>query len=250
MRGRAQEERTIAQAASRLSASDLRLLAVRIEENWHREAILAAVPRTGFAEVAAEVLDSGWPHAELAAYLRGLAAGLETHADRVRVEPVWTGPRTLPVPVRATGNVLSEVVSEARRELAIMTYSAKPYEPVLAALADAVGRGVTVMVVVETLAGAGSAMNAVESAAAFASVAGIELWHWPLSKREEAGAKMHAKLAVADRHTLLISSANLTQSGVAKNIEAGLLVRGGTAPLRAAEHIAELRAKGILERLR
>ncbi|QFY12952.1 endonuclease [Nonomuraea phyllanthi] len=250
MRERAEAEKAIARAASRLSASDLRLLAARIEENWHREAILAAVPRTGFAEVAAVVLDSGQTGGELAAYLRGLAAGLEAQADRVRVEAVWTGPRTLPVPVRATGNVLTEVVSEARHELAMMTYSAKPYEPVLAALAEAVGRGVTVTVVVETLAGAGSAMSGGEPAAAFASVAGIELWHWPLGKREEPGAKMHAKLAVADRRTLLISSANLTQSGVAKNIEAGLLVRGGTTPLRAAEHIAELRAKGVLERLR
>lgn len=61
---------------------------------------------------------------------------------------------------------------------------------------------------------------------------------------------MHAKLVVADRRVLLVSSANLTQSGVSHNIEAGLLVRGGTAPVRAAEHIAELRATGVLERLR
>lgn len=61
---------------------------------------------------------------------------------------------------------------------------------------------------------------------------------------------MHAKLAVADRQLLFVSSANLTQSGVAKNLEAGLLVRGGTAPQRAAEHIAELKATGVLVPLR
>jgi hypothetical protein len=38
---------------------------------------------------------------------------------------------------------------------------------------------------------------------------------------------MHAKLAVADRWVLLVTSA-----GVAENIEAGLLIRGGTALLR------------------
>jgi phosphatidylserine/phosphatidylglycerophosphate/cardiolipin synthase-like enzyme len=54
---------------------------------------------------------------------------------------------------------------------------------------------------------------------------------------------------VADRHVLFVSSANLTQSGVAKNIEAGLLVRGGAAPLRAAEHVDALRASGALTRL-
>lgn len=60
---------------------------------------------------------------------------------------------------------------------------------------------------------------------------------------------MHAKLAVADRRVLLVSSANLTQSGVGRNIEAGLLVHGGTAPQRAAEHFAELTAQGVLVRL-
>ena len=60
---------------------------------------------------------------------------------------------------------------------------------------------------------------------------------------------MRAKLAVADRRVLLIASANLTQSGVAENIEAGLLIRGGTAPIRTAEHVDALRARGNLVRL-
>ena len=60
---------------------------------------------------------------------------------------------------------------------------------------------------------------------------------------------MHAKLAVADSKVLLVSSANLTQSGIGKNIEAGLLVRGGTAPARAAEHIRAFQSSGALERL-
>ncbi len=67
--------------------------------------------------------------------------------------------------------------------------------------------------------------------------------------RTETGAKMHAKVAVADRRALLVSSANLTQAGVATNIEAGILVRGGTAPQRAAEHVAQLIASGVLVRL-
>lgn len=60
---------------------------------------------------------------------------------------------------------------------------------------------------------------------------------------------MHAKVAVADRMALLVSSANLTSSGIDKNIEAGILVRGGTAPVRVAEHFTELTATGILIRL-
>jgi len=130
-----------------------------------------------------------------------------------------------------------------------MTYSARPRQELSDALRAAVRRGVTVSIVVETLQGAGSALSGDEPYQAFTGVPGIQLWHWPTSQRAEPGAKMHAKLAVADRCVLLVTSANLIQSGVTKNIEAGLLIRGGTAPLRAAEHVDALRSTGILTRL-
>jgi phosphatidylserine/phosphatidylglycerophosphate/cardiolipin synthase-like enzyme len=98
----------------------------------------------------------------------------------------------------------------------------------------------------QAVQGAGSALGGDEPYQAFIAVAGSELWHWPTAKRTEAGAKMHAKLAVADRRVLFVTSA---QSGVGKNIEAGLLIRGGPAPARAAEHVDALRASGDLIRL-
>ncbi|KWX01243.1 endonuclease [Carbonactinospora thermoautotrophica] len=247
-------EAAVADLAARMGPAQLRAFADRIAAGWPHEAILQAVPVPGFAEAARPVLAAqqaeGVTNAEAAAYLRGVAAGHAQHASTVRVESVWSGPSTHAVPVRATAQVLVELVSEAENELLLMTYSAKPYPPLLDALAKAVARGVSVTVVVETLQGAGSALAGQEPAAAFASVPGLELWHWPVSERPDEGAKMHAKLAVADQRLLLVTSANLTQSGVDKNIEAGLLVRGGTAPQRAAEHITELRARGVLARLR
>ncbi len=123
-----------------------------------------------------------------------------------------------------------------------MTYSARPYQPLTDARAAAVARGVTSVVVVGTLAWAGGALAAEEPAAAFLAVPGVQVWHWPPGKRPEHSSKMHAKLAVADSEVLLVSSANLTQSGIDKNIEAGLLVRGGPAPARAAEYFSQLQA--------
>jgi hypothetical protein len=49
---------------------------------------------------------------------------------------------------------------------------------------------------------------------------------------------MHAKLAVADRRVLFDTSANHSQSGVGKNIEAGLLVRGDSAPPNTSAPLA------------
>jgi phosphatidylserine/phosphatidylglycerophosphate/cardiolipin synthase-like enzyme len=212
---------------------------------WPREAILRDAPDAGGLLDALSAVDRS---AGLA-YLMGLAAGYTQRAAEVSVETVWSGPGSHHVPVRATAAVLADLIREARQELLLMTYSARPHQPLTDALSTAVARGVTVTIVVETLQGAGSALSGDEPYQAFAGITGIELWQWPPARRTEKGAKMHAKLAVADRRVLLITSANLTQSGVAKNIEAGLLIRGGAAPQRAAEHVAALQACGQLIRL-
>jgi phosphatidylserine/phosphatidylglycerophosphate/cardiolipin synthase-like enzyme len=229
----------------RLGPAALRTVVSHATDGWPRDAILHATPE------AAGLLDAlaGVERTAALAYLAGIAAGYAQRAAEATVEMVWSGPGSHHVPVRATAAVLADVVREAERELLLMTYSARPYQPLTSALQVAVSRGVSVSVVVETLQGAGSALGGDEPYQAFTGIRGVDLWHWPSSRRTEPGAKMHAKLAVADRHVLFVSSANLTQSGVAKNIEAGLLVRGGTAPLRAAEHVDALRASGALTRL-
>jgi phosphatidylserine/phosphatidylglycerophosphate/cardiolipin synthase-like enzyme len=165
------------------------------------------------------------------------------------VQLVWTGPPSVTVPVRSMAAVLEDLISEATAELVIMTYSARRYERVREALSAAVERGVRVDVVVETLSGAGSALSGSEPAAAFAGLAGLTLWHWPKEARATASAKMHAKVAIADGRSMLVSSANLTQSGVHDSLEAGVLIRGGSAPQRALEYVRDLQARRLLVRL-
>lgn len=244
-------EQAAIDAAPRLGAPALRSLAAQIAAGRPDHAILGGGNQ--WVEAARPVLlargESGVPDLEAGAFLRGLAAAQEQLTTSVTVETVWSGPSSHAVPVRATAQALVEVIAGAAHELLLATYSAKPHEDIRAALSSAVARGVAVTVVVETLQGAGSALAGSEPAAAFAAIPGVQLWHWPVAQRHETGSKMHAKLAVADRQVLLVSSANLTQSGVAKNIEAGLLVRGGHAPRRAAEHIVELKANHVLDRL-
>lgn len=192
--------------------------------------------------------DESVPPTYAVAYLRGVAAGYDHRLARIQTELAWTGPVAFDVPVRATGQVLADLVSEARRELILTTYSARPYPPLLAGLQSAVDRGVDVWVIVETLQGAGSALQGEQPATAFAGLTGAHLWTWAVARRPE-GAKMHAKLAVADERTLFVSSANLTTSGIDNNMEAGVLVRGGSAARRAAEHLRALRRDQVLVRL-
>jgi phosphatidylserine/phosphatidylglycerophosphate/cardiolipin synthase-like enzyme len=191
----------------------------------------------------------GLDSVEAVAYLRGVADGYARRDAVERVEPVWSGPHDHTVPVRSTARALVDLVAGARDRLWLMTYSARPHPPVMEALCAARSRGTAVSVVVETLQGAAGALGGTEPGAAFLAVPEVQLWHWPVARRPDRSARMHAKIAVADRRTLLVSSANLTQSGVDTNIEAGLLVHGGAAPRRAAEHLDALVADGTLARL-
>jgi len=60
---------------------------------------------------------------------------------------------------------------------------------------------------------------------------------------------MHAKCAVADRRTELVTSANLTGAAMTDNMELGLVVRGGDVPKRIANHFDALVGSGTLKTL-
>ncbi|MGW3389375.1 DISARM system phospholipase D-like protein DrmC [Streptomyces cinereoruber] len=228
-------------------------LAGLLAQRRTRERILTELGTPGAGEALAALHDAMESESvsafEAAAYVRGYVAARRQARDTVRVRTVWSGPSTPAVPVRATAQVLVEVINEAQHELLAMTYAARPYPALTKALTEAADRGVRTHVVVETLAGAGGLLSGREPAEAFAAVPGLLLWVWARGPAERGRSRQHAKLAVADRRTLLLGSANLTESAARRNIEAGVLVTGGEAPRRTAEHIVELQRLGILRPL-
>lgn len=243
----------VGHAVEDLGPGPLRALAGGIDDGLGDIGLRTVSAVSGFSDAVVAVRtaqrDDGFPDDLAAVYLRGVADGHERSSAAERVESVWSGPTRHTVPVRSTAAALVGLIDGARGELLLTTYSARPHPPVQDALRRARERGVRVRVVVETLQGAGSALADVQPAAAFRAVPGVELWHWPTGRRPTRSARMHAKVAVADAEVLLVSSANLTQSGIQTNIESGILVRGGNAPRRTIEHIGRLMADGELTRL-
>lgn len=229
-------------------------LAGLLARRGSKERALAELTAPGAGTAVAKLYDAmekdSVPLTEAAAYIRGYVAAMLHTRDRVRVRTVWSGPSTPGVPVRATAQVLVDVIDGACDELLAMTYAARPYPALTRALTAAAERGVALHVVVETLAGARGLLAGREPAEAFGSIPGIRLWHWARDPVRHPHSRQHAKVAVADRRTLFLGSANLTESAARRNIEAGVLVSGGEAPRRAAEHIVELQRLGELQRLR
>ena len=98
-------------AAPSLGAAGLRAIASRLAQGWPDQAVLGAVrDRDTVAPVLAAATQEGVTPAEAAAFLRGLAAGHARASEAVTVETVWTGPSTHAVPVRATAQVLVELI--------------------------------------------------------------------------------------------------------------------------------------------
>ncbi|MGW1541364.1 DISARM system phospholipase D-like protein DrmC [Streptomyces sp. NPDC002309] len=247
-------EATAEAAVLALGLSRAKDLAGLLARGRSRERALTELATPGIGEAVVKLYDvlqtESIPAVEAAAYVRGYVAAMQRARNAVQVRTVWSGPSTPTVPVRATAQVLVEVINEASVELVAMTYAARPYPALTRALTDAAARGVKIHVVVETLAGARGLLSGQEPADAFASVPGVRLWHWERDSVGHAHSRQHAKLAVADRRMLFLGSANLTESAARRNIEAGVLVNGGEAPRRAAEHIVELQRLGVLRPLR
>ncbi|MDP8969755.1 MAG: phospholipase D-like domain-containing protein [Actinomycetota bacterium] len=60
---------------------------------------------------------------------------------------------------------------------------------------------------------------------------------------------MHVKAELADDHTALVTSANLTGAALLRNMELGLLVKRGPLPVALAAHVDALIDKGELQRV-
>lgn len=176
-----------------------------------------------------------------------LATDAEQHAERVDL--VATGPETWQVPVKRTADVLRGVIEEAADRLFIFSFAAYREPSLLASLSDAVGRGVTVTMVLGTKEHDDLHVDAMK---AFSDIKdSVTFLTWSPERRPSvkgATGKMHAKAAIADGRLAFITSANLTGAGMDLNMELGVLVRGGPIPITLEKHYSELRAQGILIR--
>jgi phosphatidylserine/phosphatidylglycerophosphate/cardiolipin synthase-like enzyme len=204
-------------------------------------------------------LDSAWRNAEqvrpgeLAAALRGASATAVLHESRGSVEMVWTGPSTGMVPVRHTEQVLCEVIESARNRLFIVSFVAYEVSLIAKALQDAVGRQVQVDVLLEssTERGGKVTVDSVRTMKDTVPSANVYVWHVGTGKKVPASTmgSVHAKCAVSDGKLAFITSANLSTAAMERNMELGVLVRGGHLPSELHRHLEALVNTEIVERI-
>jgi phosphatidylserine/phosphatidylglycerophosphate/cardiolipin synthase-like enzyme len=192
-------------------------------------------------------------HAEVSCLLRGAAYAVQRERASRRVELVWSGPTGLSSTFRSTGPALLELIESARQAVYLVTFAAYRVPAVVAALDAALKRGVRVVFVLESDESGRISFDPLPYLRPDAN-SSAEVYCWPqhIRRRDERGrhGTLHAKFAVADRHRLLVSSANLTEFAFDLNIELGVLLTGGTAPGAAGDHVDSLIRTGVLQRQR
>lgn len=198
-------------------------VALRVLEERVAQPISTAAVRIGFV-----LVKQG--DAALAAGV--LTGQLDARADQPQVTPVWTGPESGVGRGRLTLAVVADLIDEAQHELLLVSYATAPGERLRQALHAAGSRGVRITLLLERSADNPSFHGHGDP---FPGLPARRLT-WPQTARP-VGASMHAKVLVVDRRIALVGSANVTGYALERNLECGLLVRGGQVPELLAEHL-------------
>ncbi|MDQ0960593.1 phosphatidylserine/phosphatidylglycerophosphate/cardiolipin synthase-like enzyme [Streptomyces sp. B4I13] len=175
---------------------------------------VAAQPAAGLAHQLAEITRV-WRAEAPGMTGAGLALALATARSLPRPQPaqvVVSGPLSASVSARLTSGVAVEVIRSANTSLLIASFAAHGAREVVAEIERALGRGVSVDLLLE---------ESTQAAAAFVALPSeVRVWH-----RVARSGVLHAKLLAADRHTALLGSANLTDRALSDNIELGVVLR-------------------------
>ena len=203
-------------------------------------------------------LDRAWRNSkdtspsDVASALRGASAAAVLRENRGAVELVWTGPSTGQVPVRHTEQVLCEVIEAAKRRLFLVSFVAYEVDSIIRALRGAIGRQVQVDVLLESSDKHGGRVTYDSVEAIKSILPSIDVYAWSSDTKSLPGqlsGAVHAKCAVADGELAFITSANLTSAAMERNMELGVLVKGGELAFDLQRHLDALISKNVIRRV-
>jgi phosphatidylserine/phosphatidylglycerophosphate/cardiolipin synthase-like enzyme len=193
------------------------------------------------------------PGSALALALQSSLA-LHQQQDQMQVDLTWTGPETDAIPLRRTDGALLQLIGAASESLLIVSFAVYKIQIVAEALQSAIERGVRLKIVLEQPdQSKGNLIFSGMPAFGREVLQRSEIYTWPLEVRPISSngkhGSLHAKIALADRRLLFISSANLTEYAMNLNMEMGVLIQGGELPEQVGQHFEELIHNNILEPL-
>jgi len=218
---------------------------VRLTEASKAVTTLSSVVGTPVARTVVEQLATAWQNTEVSADELALMLFTASHiytkaASEQSTELVWTGPTTPFVSARRTEQALLQVINSAEQKLFITSFVAYDVSIIVKALNTAIERGVSIAMLLESSQGHGGSIDIDVIGKMRGLVPSAQLYAWRDKTGDFSDGRVHAKVAVADKTSCFITSANLTGYAMAKNMEAGVLISGGNIPKELSEHLYSL----------
>lgn len=172
-----------------------------------------------------------------------------------QIELLWSGPSPAnQIPARRIDQALYDLIASAKHEILLVTFAAVKIQRLSGALLKAKQRGVYTRLILEFEESSEGQLS-YDALKAFppALVSVVEVYHWPVEKRERNPAgrpgKLHAKIAIAD-DAALVSSANLTDDAFNRNLELGVMVKNPEFLSSVKRHLDSMIAEGTLIQLK
>ncbi len=188
---------------------------------------------------------------EMALALRATLAGIDYSRLRPDIQLVWTGPETAEAKPRDTLPQMLEMIGKAQIEILLVTFAAFKAHAIMRALQEAHARGIVVTIVTESVENSAGQLthDAWKAFPAILLQTGC-LWYWPIAKRtvnaKGMPGKLHAKCLVIDGCEALVSSANLTDDAMVRNIEIGLRCSSQAIAIEIQQKFQGLKKSGHL----
>jgi len=208
-------------------------------------AAVKAWPLTPTARERLEELLQCWdesaiPPAELAGVIIGASYAYHSAKTEQELELVWTGPSSELVATRKTEQALLQVINAAKVKFFLTSFVAYDVDAVKKAILAAADRGVDVSMLLESSDRHGGGISFDVIGSMRKAIPSAKIYFWNDKEEAFAGGKVHAKVAVCDENLCFISSANLTGHAMEKNMEAGVLIKGGALPRKLHNHLDAL----------
>ena len=190
-----------------------------------------------------------------------LASLEEAEGRRTGSDFVWSGPAVSGLHTRRTGDVFEQLLASAERSVWLSTFAfydgPRAFEPLTGQMAEKPDLRVRLLLNIERKWGDTTAADALVRR--FAD----RFWakDWPGKRRPEvfydprslalrrAEGVLHAKALVVDERQVLLTSANLTEAALERNIEMGVLLRDAAFARTVVAHFDTLIQTGSLVRL-
>ena len=186
---------------------------------------------------------------ECSSALRSAARTANALKAKSSIDMVWTGPSTSLVATRRTEQALLEVIDRARDRLFVVSFVAYKVETILKALSDALNRGVTVELLIESSSEHGGKISTDSIEMFKKKLPGAILYVWNDDEDNGYKGSVHAKCAVSDYEFAFITSANLTNAALDHNMELGVSIKGGDVPKRLHKHLRALVDTKVIDRI-